>query len=634
MEHPGQRDIVRTASREGWGVAGWVTAIAAQIALIFWVVRSEITARVFVSSWTLCMPGVLLLLALLWANARLKGRAFSRAELLAAYVAVSGTITLVGYNYFQVMLVSLGSVTYFATPENRWALLHEHLPWWLAPRDREALRGLFGGESAVPWDVWLGPLAWWGLAILLLLMGTLALNLLLADTWIRRERLAFPIAAIPLEITHPGGGWFRQRGLWIGFALPCVLNTLLALHHYWPAIPAIELKHRDLAEHVTELPWSALRPLYVGFTPFVVGLAYLAPLDVSFSIVFFQWCAKFQRLAAIWFGWMDATDVGGRGEPHLDDQTVGAFLALGGVLLVRGLLRSAPPDRRRSRRHAIGWVAAGCLGGVVLFFCAAGFPVAIAVALVALYVLTVLVIARVRAEAGFAWAYGPDRFTASLSHLMVNYAGSRAYSPKTLALLGFFHWFWWDLRFALMPAQMEALKIADAANVRRRQMVALLVVATVVAIVVGLYAVLVDSYRYGWATANVYAGPANGGKIGYTLAMNWLNNPTPPRPDKTAWMVGGGIVALLLGALRQRFVWWPFHPVGYAMAATATSYAFWSHYALAWLVKVLVLRYGGMRLFRASLPWVFGLILGDIASQTLWSLAGSILDVPVYQFVS
>lgn len=66
MEHPGQRDIVRTASREGWGVAGWVTAIAAQIALIFWVVRSEITARVFVSSWTLCMPGVLLLLALLW----------------------------------------------------------------------------------------------------------------------------------------------------------------------------------------------------------------------------------------------------------------------------------------------------------------------------------------------------------------------------------------------------------------------------------------------------------------------------------------------------------------------------------------------------------------------------------------
>jgi len=70
------------------------------------------------------------------------------------------------------------------------------------------------------------------------------------------------------------------------------------------------------------------------------------------------------------------------------------------------------------------------------------------------------------------------------------------------------------------------------------------------------------------------------------------------------------------------------------MAATATSYAFWSHYFMAWLAKVIVLRYGGMRLYRRSLPLVMGVILGDIVSQTVWSLGASLLNIPVYQFVS
>ena len=71
-----------------------------------------------------------------------------------------------------------------------------------------------------------------------------------------------------------------------------------------------------------------------------------------------------------------------------------------------------------------------------------------------------------------------------------------------------------------------------------------------------------------------------------------------------------------------------------AMAATLTSESFWGHYFLAWLAKLLILRYGGMRLYRAALPFVFGMILGDIASQTLWSIGASLLDAPVYRFVS
>jgi hypothetical protein len=158
--------------------------------------------------------------------------------------------------------------------------------------------------------------------------------------------------------------------------------------------------------------------------------------------------------------------------------------------------------------------------------------------------------------------------------------------------------------------------------------------ATVVAVVVGLAWVLQESYRYGWGTAKTYVGPAAGARQSYNLTLNWMLNPQAARWDKTLWMGIGGAFTLLLGLLRQRFTWWPFHPIGYAMAATATSQAFWVHYFIAWLVKFAVLRYGGMRLYRNLLPLVYGLILGDVASQTLWSIGGSLLDLPVYQFVS
>ena len=124
-------------------------ALLLQTGILFWVVRSEITARVFVSSWTVSMPGMLLLLALVWANARRGGRAFSRAELLVCYVAVSGTVTLAGYNFFQLLAPTLGSARYLASTY-RWGQLLPFYPDWLVPRDPAALRRLFSGESSVP----------------------------------------------------------------------------------------------------------------------------------------------------------------------------------------------------------------------------------------------------------------------------------------------------------------------------------------------------------------------------------------------------------------------------------------------------------------------------------------------------
>ncbi len=676
IEAFGRQVDMQRADRQTVGIRArvWLIALVAQIAILLWVVRTEIQGHVFVSSWTLSMPGVIFLLLLLTWNAR-RRRPFTRAELLAAYVVVSSTVTLAGYNFFQVLIPTLGTGLYFQSQANGWGRVLAYLPAWLLPQDRAALHGLFYGESGVPWGVWVVPLLAWGSLAFAVALASLMVSALLADLWIREERLAFPIAALPLEMTRPEAGFFRNRRMWLGFALPVILNSLLALHYYYPGIPAVEIKHRDLLDGVTTPSLAVLDPLYVGFTPFIVGLAYLAPLDVSFSIWFFLWLAKAERIVAFSMGLMDAGDAGGMGAPYINEQTVGGFLTLGLLILWRawprrrdlnadrtwarrprpyklgaassaptervaypaGTPKHSPPDRyaiSKDYKWILQLVLAAALVYILGFMWLAGFPLWLTVALMALYFLTVAVICRVRSEAGFAWAYGPSRFATSLSHIVTDVHGTLGLAPRSIALMGLFHWLWWDLRFALMPAQMDALKIGDVAHIRRRQLLALMTAATITAVVVGLIWVLHDSYRFGWGTAKTYEGPSQGARQSYDMAVNWLLNPTPPRWDKIMWMAFGGIVTIGLGLMRQRFVWWPFHPIGYVMAGTLTAESFWGHYFLAWLVKLLLLRYGGRPLYQRTLPFVFGLILGDIASQTLWSIGASLLDAPVYRFVA
>ncbi|MBT6147089.1 MAG: hypothetical protein HOH74_16765, partial [Gemmatimonadetes bacterium] len=44
----------------------------------------------------------------------------------------------------------------------------------------------------------------------------------------------------------------------------------------------------------------------------------------------------------------------------------------------------------------------------------------------------------------------------------------------------------------------------------------------------------------------------------------------------------------------------------------------WSSLLLAWLLKAVVLHYGGVKTYRALLPFFLGLILGHFSTATLW----------------
>jgi hypothetical protein len=86
----------------------------------------------------------------------------------------------------------------------------------------------------------------------------------------------------------------------------------------------------------------------------------------------------------------------------------------------------------------------------------------------------------------------------------------------------------------------------------------------------------------------------------------------------------------LLGLARQRFAAWPLHPLGYALANTNSMDYMWLPFLMGWALKSVMLRYGGMRLYRAALPFFLGLILGDYVVPAFWAVFGVLTDQRMY----
>src|SRR5207244_2335498 len=80
----------------------------------------------------------------------------------------------------------------------------------------------------------------------------------------------------------------------------------------------------------------------------------------------------------------------------------------------------------------------------------------------------------------------------------------------------------------------------------------------------------------------------------------------------------GLVITAALSAARLRFAWWPLHPVGFLMVSSYVMQQIWVSVLLGWLIKVLVVRFGGMQLFRAARPLFIGLVIGEAGAAGFW----------------
>jgi hypothetical protein len=327
--------------------------------------------------------------------------------------------------------------------------------------------------------------------------------------------------------------------------------------------------------------------------------------------------------------------------PYVAEQGIGAWMGLSIALVwisrsyVIGVLKQAwkggpegeDPQAGMTYRSAL----LGILGGMVLLVGAcmvAGMSWWLPVIYFAFYLILSLGITRVRAELGppaheLNWV-NPEK-------LMVMLFGTQALGTQNLTLLSYMFWFNRGYRSHPMPHQLEGLKLAQTNRMDARRMILAMVLAAVVGALAGGWALLDVFYRNGEATARIASYSTGIGREAFTRLADWQDNPRPTDPFGLGFAGLGAAVTLGLALAKTAFFWWPFHPIGYALANSYALEYFWSALFVGWLIKLLVVRYGGIKLYRGLLPFFTGLILGDYIIAGLWSLIGWVFGMSTYR---
>ena len=101
-------------------------------------------------------------------------------------------------------------------------------------------------------------------------------------------------------------------------------------------------------------------------------------------------------------------------------------------------------------------------------------------------------------------------------------------------------------------------------------------------------------------------------RAGYAYIQGLIRYPSEPQLWGWLNMVIGAVVMLGLTLARWYYARWPLHPLGYPVGPTWIMDHLWFNMFLAWLIKILVLKYGGTELYDKTRPFFLGLILGQL----------------------
>ena len=183
-----------------------------------------------------------------------------------------------------------------------------------------------------------------------------------------------------------------------------------------------------------------------------------------------------------------------------------------------------------------------------------------------------------------------------------------------------------------MPHQMEAFKIAETAQIQRWSMITVILVATVIGALIAFWVQLHLYYQHGASSGYFERWSTGYGREFFGRLSGWITNPTETDWLTLLFVTTGFSTMIGLVYLRLKFFWLPLHPLGYVMAGNQEMSDLWLPLLICLVLKWGILQHGGVRSYRATIPFFLGLILGDYIMGSFWSLTGVIFGIQTYQF--
>jgi hypothetical protein len=282
----------------------------------------------------------------------------------------------------------------------------------------------------------------------------------------------------------------------------------------------------------------------------------------------------------------------------------------------------------RYKTAAIGAIVGALL--LMIFVRAMGMSWWLIILFFFIYFAMSIAVTRMRAELGppahDLHAAGPDAIIPAI-------IGPMKLGAPNLVVLSMLFWFNRAYRAHPMPFQLEGFKMAERAKMSYRRLFGAIMIAAVAGTIASFWSELHICYQVG--AASKVAPPTVplifGGEP-FNRLDGWLRGVDVPTENIRIAILVGFALTILLNALRMRFFWFPFHPVGFAISSSWSMHQLWMCMFIAWMLKLLLLRYGGLRLYRQAVPLFLGLILGECVMGSLWTIIGIALHIQTYAF--
>ena len=614
----------------------------------YWIFLTEIVRYAgHPTTISLFYNAIFVLLLLVMMNSILRRLApkwvFSQGELITVYIMVNIASALAGHDMIQVLVPEISHPFRFATPENKWgSMFLDYIPKWLSVRDKDVLNGFYQGAStlyrAEVVRAWLTPVLMWSLFIMVLLFTMLCMTVLLRKQWTEREKLTYPLVHLPLELSAEKTSFFKNRLLWAGIAIAVSIDLIQGLHVLYPSVPGLMIKEINLAQYPLSPPWNAIGNCPISFYPFAIGLGSLLPLDLLFSSWFFFIFWKAELVTAASLGWNQIPRF-----PYINEQAFGAYMGiclfalwasrrhlrnvLNNLLTGQGEMDDAD-EPLRYRTAAFGALIGGLL--LMIFVRAMGMSWWLIVVFFAIYFAMSVAVTRMRAELG---PPAHDLHAAGPEAIIPAVIGPLKLGAPNLVVLSMMFWFNRAYRAHPMPFQLEGFKMAERTGMSYRRLFYAILIAAVAGTIASFWTELHVYYQVG--AASKVAPPTVplifGGEP-FNRLDGWLRGVDVPTENIRIAILIGFAFTILLNSLRMRFFWFPFHPVGFAISSSWSMHQLWMCMLIAWTIKLLLLRYGGLRLYRTAVPLFLGLILGECVMGSLWTIIGIALHIQTYAF--
>jgi hypothetical protein len=512
-------------------------------------------------------------------------------------------------------------------------------------------------QSDQPWFGWTGPLIWWPLLLILFIVMQFCVAALLRRQWVDHEKLLFPHVEV-LEATTapgpggtPGGTIVRNRLMWVGVVFAVVLFFIEGIHAYIPAVPGFNLaQDLTLKPLLTAPPWSKI-PAALDFHIFIIAIAFLLPAEISMSIWVFVLLDFGVRV------YLQAI-----GKTYHVTEPVCGYLINGGTDQLSGLTVFVLALLWSARRHIVSilrrafrvgsdvddsqeplpyfgafWAMVLSGIGIVLWCYVMGMSWLISIILLGFTFLGIVLITRLVAELGivtgqFQDPTMPQYLTAGTlgyrARPGTTWLGRLLYMTPTYTLWSFI-WPSLFMGFHVMPMVMTSERMYRHGPSRRRFTGLLLLLTVAVSLV---FAVRSVSLPYELGAKNLKDGPSRAAAkkanhaFNNCLTRDFIRKERMHEPFAPMWanaIVGGVVMGALL-LLRSLFYWWPLHPIGYVCAGLAGGV--WASVFIGWLVKRAVLKYGGGKLFRTTIPLFVGLLIGHFVMAGIWMIVGTWME--------